>query len=193
MAVTNKPGRKPTTPQQAEDIVENVNDIKPDGAAESDETKDRYVVKQLDPAMYVTVKNGFNGTLVYKSKKTGERFVWPQFGDEQDIELQELKAAKNNAKSFFENNWFLFDDPAVVEWLGMSKFYKHTMNVGGFDHILTRSADEIAKTIPELTDGQKKTLAFRAKQMIEEGKIDSLKVITVLEDNLGVQLIEREK
>jgi len=155
------------------------------------ERKQAFIVKELDPTMFVTVKNGFNGTLVYKSKRTGERFVWPEFGDEQDIELQELKAARNNAKAFFENNWFLFDDPAVIEWLGVSKLYKHTKDVDGFDKILAQDADELVKTIEDLTPGQKKTLAFRAKKLIADGTIDSVRVITTLEKNLGVELIER--
>ena len=141
--------------------------------------------------MYVTVKNGFNGTLVYKSKKTGERFIWEAFGDEQEIELAELKAAKNSYKAFFVNNWFLFDDPEIVEWLGMNQYYKHALNSASFDKLFEKTPDEIEKTINELSGGQKKSVAFRAKQLIAEGTIDSIKVINALEKSLSVELIER--
>lgn len=149
------------------------------------------VKKELDPSMYVTVKNGFNGTLVYKSKKTGERFIWEAFGDEQEIELAELKAAKNSYKAFFVNNWFLFDDPEIVEWLGMNQYYKHALNSASFDKLFEKTPDEIEKTISELSAGQKKSVAFRAKQLIAEGIIDSIKVINALEKSLSVELIER--
>lgn len=154
--------------------------------------KEQYRVKKnLDPNMYVTVKNGFNGTLVYKSKKTGERFVWSEFGDEQEMELNELKSARNSFKSFFINNWFLFDDPEIVEWLGVSQYYKHALTAKNFDKLFKKSPAEIEKTIEELSVGQQKTVAFRAKQLIEEGIIDSMKVINVLEKCLSVELIER--
>ena len=149
------------------------------------------VKKDLDPNMYVTVKNGFNGTLVYKSKKTGERFIWSSFGDEQEIELAELKSAKNSCKMFFINNWFLFDDPEIVEWLGMSQYYKHALNSASFDKLFTKSPDEIEATVAELSNGQRKSLAFRAKQLIADGEIDSIKVINALEKSLSVELIER--
>ena len=42
--------------------------------------------KKIDPDQIVTVKNGFQGRLIYKSPRTGERFVWEGFGDEQDME-----------------------------------------------------------------------------------------------------------
>ena len=158
----------------------------------SEQEKCSYRVKKdLDPNMYVTVKNGFNGTLVYKSKKTGERFIWQAFGDEQEMELSELKSAKNSNKAFFINNWFLFDDPEIVEWLGMSQYYKHALNSKSFDKLFEQSPEQIEKAVTALSAGQKKSVAFRAKQLIADGKIDSIKVINALEHSLSVELIER--
>lgn len=156
------------------------------------EEKPTYKVKKdLNPTMMVTVKNGFNGTLVYKSKRTGEVFVWDTFGSEQEMELQDLKAAKNTYKAFFVNNWFLFDDPEIIEWLGMSQYYKHALNTESFNELFHATPDEIESTIRKLSDGQKKSVAFRAKQLIRDGEIDSIKVINALERSLSVELIER--
>lgn len=149
------------------------------------------VKKDLSPNMVVTVKNGFNGMLVYKSKRTGEVFVWDSFGSEQEMELQDLTAAKNTYKSFFVNNWFLFDDPEVIEWLGLSQYYKHALNTDAFNSLFTCTPDEIKDTVSKLSDGQKKSVVFRAKQLIQEGEIDSIKVINALEESLCVDLIER--
>lgn len=160
-------------------------------AEDSAEKKNYHVKKDLDPNMYVVVKNGFNGTLVYKSKKTGERFVWQSFGDEQEMELSELKSARNSNKAFFVNNWFLFDDPEVIDWLGMSQYYKHALNSKSFDKLFEQTPSAIKSSVSELSDGQKKSVAFRAKQLITDGTIDSIKVITALEDSLSVELIER--
>ena len=149
------------------------------------------VKKDLNPNMVVTVKNGFNGTLVYKSKRTGEVFVWDVFGSEQEMELQDLKAARNTYKAFFINNWFLFDDPEVIEWLGMTQYYKHALNSESFNDLFSGTPEEIKETVAKLSDGQKKSVAFRAKQLIQEGEIDSIKVINALEESLSIDLIER--
>ena len=141
--------------------------------------------------MIVTVKNGFNGTLVYKSKRTGELFIWDAFGSEQEMELQDLKAAKNSYKAFFINNWFLFDDPEIVEWLGMEQYYKHALNTESFNELFVSDPEQIEETIGKLSAGQKKSVAFRAKQLIKDGKIDSIKVINALEKSLSIELIER--
>ena len=174
----------------SEAIVPTEADVATPATTAVSEKKSYKVKKNLDPSMYVTVKNGFNGTLVYKSKKTGERFIWEAFGDEQEMELAELKAAKNSYKPFFVNNWFLFDDPEIVEWLGMGQYYKHALNSASFDKLFEKSPAEIEKTISGLSAGQKKSVAFRARQLIADGTIDSIKVITALEKSLAVELIE---
>ena len=154
-------------------------------------TRQYRVKKNLDPNMIVTVKNGFQGSLVYISSRTNEKFVWEQFGDEQDMDLQELKNARNSSKGFFENNWFLIDDPEVIEYLGVEKYYENALRYDDFDNIFTLSPDEIKYRISLLSRGQKRSVAYRAKQLIAEQKIDSIRVINTLEDSLSTELIER--
>lgn len=151
----------------------------------------RPTVKAFDPNQIVTVRNGFQGRLVYKSPKTGERYVWDGFGAEQDMEVSELRAARSSAKKYFINNWFMFDDPEIVEYLGMTQYYKFALDIDGFDSLFDKSPEDINKIIARLSNGQKKSVAYRAKQMIATGGIDSNRVIRALENALGVELIER--
>ena len=153
--------------------------------------KKQLIPKDIDPNQYVTVRNGFQGRLVYKSKRTGERFVWDSFGAEQDMELSELKNARNSNKKFFINNWFMFDDPWIVDYLGMKQYYRSAISIQDFDKLFEKPASELENVISELSDGQKKSLAYRARQLIAEGGIDSNKLISMLERQLGVELIER--
>lgn len=155
------------------------------------EEKKPMVPKEIDPNQYVTVRNGFQGRLVYKSKRTGERFVWDAFGAEQDMELSELKNARNSNKKYFINNWFMFDEPWVVDYLGMAQYYKFAVSIQEFDKLFEKSATEIGKIISKLSDGQKKSIAYRAKQLIAEGGIDSNRMIAALEKHLNTELIER--
>lgn len=157
-------------------------------------TKKQYKVKKnLDPNMIVTVKNGFQGRLIYKSKRTNERFEWEEFGDEQDMDLQELKNARNASKAFFANNWFLIDDPEVLEYLGVAQYYKFALDFNSFDDLFTKAPSEIKDTIDRLSVGQKKSVAYRAKELIADGIIDSIKVINALEESLSIELIDRDK
>lgn len=188
MATTKSKVSKTTTTQKSANAP-----VVDSGAnAQNVPSKKQYRVKNnLDPHMIVTVRNGFQGRLVYKSKRTQERFEWEGFGDEQDLELQELKNAKNSSKAFFSNNWFLIDDPEVIKYLGVDQYYKYALNYDNFDSLFENSPDQIKDMVSKLSSGQKKSVAYRAKQLISDGVIDSIKVITALEDSLSIELIER--
>lgn len=147
--------------------------------------------KDIDPNQYVTVRNGFQGTLVYKSSRTGERYVWDEFGAEQEIDLRELRNAKSAHKKMFENNWFMFDEDWIIDYLGVRQYYKHALNVEDFDSIFKMPPSAIAETIGGMSAGQKRSVSYRARQLIADGEIDSRKLIATLENSLGVELIEK--
>lgn len=161
-------------------------------AAEVSETTKKPVVpKEINPNQIITVRNGFQGRLVYKSKRTGERWSWESFGAEQDMELSELKNARNSNKKYFINNWFMFDEDWVIDYLGMRQYYKNSLNIQDFDQLFKKPVGEIEDIISKLSEGQRKSVVYRAKQLIAEEEIDSNRVINTLEKCLGVELVER--
>ena len=151
----------------------------------------RVAIKELNPHDLVEIRNGYQGKLIYKSKRTGETFVWDKFGDTQDMEVQELRNARSSSKAFFINNWFMIEDPDVVYALGLETYYKHAIKIEDFDKIFEMGPEELEATLSDLSDGQKRSVMYRAKALVADGKIDSMKIINVLEKNLGVELIER--
>ncbi len=149
--------------------------------------------KDIDVNQFVTVRNGFHGVLVYRSPRTGEIFEWDSFGAEQEMDLRELRNAKSSSKAFFINNWFMFDDEFawVIDWLGVRQYYKHFLSIDDFDSIFDRSPDQLRDIVSGLSDGQKRSLAYRAYELIADGRLDSLKLISALEESLGIELIEK--
>lgn len=164
------------------EIVETKSDVKHDK---------KIVPKEIDLNQYVTVRNGFQGRLIYISSKTGETFEWDSFGDEQEMELRELKNAKSSAKKFYINNWFMFDEDWIVDFLGVKEFYKHAVSIEDFDSLFTKSANELKKCLKDMSDGQKRSVAYRARVLIKDGEIDSMKTISTIEEVLGIDLIEK--
>lgn len=151
------------------------------------------VPREVDLGELITVKNGYNGKLVYVSSRTHERYVFDGFGDEQEIELRELRNAKSAAKTFFTNNYFMFGPEFewVPAYLGMARYYKNSIRPDEFEDLFNMPADKLRDRIEELNDGQKKAVNYMAREKIANGEIDSRKTIAMLEEALGVQLIEK--
>ena len=109
------------------------------------------------------------------------------------MELKELRNAKSASKKFFIKNRFMFDKDYtwVIDYLGVGAYYKNALNVDNFDEIFKLSPAEIEKKVAKLSEGQKKSVSYRARQLIKAEEIDSNKVITALEKSLGEAFIER--
>ena len=138
----------------------------------------------------VDVINGFHGKLTYIGKSSGAFVEWEEFGDSQPLDLKELKNAYASQKKFFKENWWLFDDPDVIEFLRAEEFYKNALNSDGFDDIFTKTPDEITDIVSNMSRGQKKSLGYRAIEMINNGELDSRKTIMALKEALGFELVE---
>ena len=87
----------------------------------------------------------------------------------------------------------MFDDEHqwVIDYLGMREYYKNSISVDDFDTLFDKPVDELKEILDSLPEGQRKSLAYRASRMNAEGLIDSRKVISLLEENLGVDLSDR--
>lgn len=150
------------------------------------------IPKHVDLSQLVPVYNGYQGWLIYKSPRTGEKIQWREFGEEQPVELRELRIAKAaTTKEFFENNWFMFDDEHqwVIDYLGVRRFYKNAIALDEFDKVFDKTPSEAKKMIARMSEGQRKSLEFRSRQLIESGDIDSRKMIAALEEAFDTELV----
>lgn len=200
--MANETATKSTTKSRAKKTAPAVGDVATSGEVVEKanvkidppiEKPKQLIPKEIDLNQLIPVLNGYQGLLVYKSTRTTEKFVWPEFGSEQTMELRELRNAKNTWKKYFINNWFMFDEEYawVVDYLGMGQFYKYALKIDEFDSLFTMSPDEIEEAVSKLSAGQKRSVSYRAKQLIAAGEIDSFKAIAALERSLGIELVEK--
>ena len=166
--------------------------LRPTSAPSADnKVTSRITQKEIPLNTLVEVRSGFHGVLTYESKKTGYKIIFENFGDTEYMELQELIAARNSSKKYFEKNWFLIDDKEILEFLNVDKYYKNAINVEDFDNIFNKSEKEIRNIINKMSKGQKEILINRAIRKIEDGTIDSRKIINALEEVLEVKLTDK--
>ncbi|MEF9983697.1 MAG: hypothetical protein RR806_03165 [Oscillospiraceae bacterium] len=139
----------------------------------------------------VLVKNGFYGRLVVHLPKAGYDIFFDSFGDEDYIELAELKTLRNSSQKFFSNGWIIIDDPDAIEFLMLESLYKNTLSIENLGEVLSLPLDEMEVKISAMSDGQKKSITYRVLELIDTGEIDSRKVIDMLEKALNTELVEK--
>lgn len=151
--------------------------------------------KRRKPSLKLTdsvlIRNGFHGTLVIKLPKSGFTVRLNEFGDEDYVELSDLKTLRGSSPKFFKNNWILIDDPDVIEFLRVGEFYKWAISIEEMDTLFDMETKDLIERVGKLSDGQKKTLVYTALEKIESGALDSRQKIKALEEALGVDLVEK--
>lgn len=139
----------------------------------------------------VECRSGVAGCLIYKSLlNPGYTVEWNDLGDVQEMEYRELVSMRGNQRRFFEENWILIDDPAVIKKLGVERYYKNSLTTDDFEEVFTMPAEKIKEVVPTLPGGTKDAIVAEAKKKIESGELDSRSAIKALEDSLSVELEE---
>lgn len=135
----------------------------------------------------VECRSGVSGNLIYKSSlNPGYVVEWSGLGEIQEMEYRELVSMRGNQRRFFEENWILIDDPAVIKKLGVGRYYQNSLSTDDFEDVFNMSADEIKEIVPTLPGGTKDAIASEAKKKIDSGELDSRSAIKALEDSLDV-------
>jgi len=146
----------------------------------------------------ISCKSAVRGTLEYHSKRVmGYQVVWDDFGDEQFVELQELVSMRNTDLRFFKDNWVVIDDSdeytanEILKFIRVDQYYKDLIDIDNFDSLFNEDPKIIKEKISKMSSGLKDTIGIRAKQLYNNGVLDSRSRIDALEESLGIELTVR--
>jgi hypothetical protein len=144
--------------------------------------------KDLDRNMMVSCRSIVQGELTYVSRKTGLETSWANFGDEEYIDLGELMTMKAGQPKFLNNPWIMIDDQDVVEYLGLKAMYDKIVAVDQLDEFFYKQVDEMIEILKKAPKGTRKLIADTARVKVEDGSLDSMRIIKALENELTIDL-----
>jgi hypothetical protein len=152
-------------------------------------------IQRFDKYDVVDVINNYHGKLVYVSSVTGYAYEWEEIGEIQQFPVEELINMRNSQVGFYRNNWIEFDKEISEElkrFLHVEKHYENSIRADEFEELLKEPTDVIAERVSKMPNNAKDNFARFAAQMIEERKLDSLKIIDAIEESLGYKITESE-
>ena len=136
------------------------------------------------PCLSVTV-----GELTCESKKSkGIYYRWLNYDDIEEVEYQDLVALRSSRSKFLYNPQFIImDGELAAEW-GLTEVYSAFLGFDSPDELFSLPANQLAKKLKSAPQGLKESIKDVAGQYMREGRLDSLKVIDVLDKELGTDL-----
>lgn len=184
------------TDEQVEIIKQSIGGVQKDEVKAKAETKVEDIKKpkawKPDLTRMICIKNIAKSKLIYKSKRQlGYTIVWEKRGSLNYMELGEFINLKNSDMRFITEPWIRImeeDEVEILKYANVYQYFKSIIEIDDVDALLRLPFDKFCSKFDKLPDSFKKTVAERAKDMIANGELDSIKIKKYIEQQLDVEL-----
>lgn len=122
------------------------------------------------------------------SGKSGQYYVFENFGDECEIEYQDLFALKSRRSNYIYAPLFVIEDEELLEnprWKDVAQFYDEKVFSEDIDAVLNLPVSSFKKALEALPKGLAKALQVKVAEKIEDGSFDSLSKIKIIDEVYG--------
>ncbi|MNH66536.1 hypothetical protein D3C73_185690 [compost metagenome] len=149
---------------------------------------ERKIKQRLDENLLVPIASNVDGVLVYKGQRSGQVWKFSNYGDEDVMELSELRSMLSSSRAFLEKGWIKVLDDEVIEYLNLQRFQKNVIDREDVEYILDQSPEQIEQSI-KAANVNTKTLIFGfAREKFLNGELTDYHTIKAIEEGLGQPL-----
>lgn len=125
----------------------------------------------------------------YKDSKTLDFYEWKNIGDVEEIPFEVLKNMYRNNRGYFKNLWIKPLDERVIEKFRLRKLYESHEKVINIENYTMDNIVDICEEIHKLPNSSKLSVLALIRNSVDEGKIQDIRIIKLLESNLKISLI----
>ena len=197
MATTTTPkkrtvSKKTTTPVEEQVVIETP-EVEQQPVVEEQPKAPAPVVEQVQPRQFNqhdlilcrSVTAGWLGC----GGKSGQYYIFENFGDYCEIEYQDLFALKQRRSPYIYSPLFIIEDDELLDnprWADIKKFYdEQVYTKEDIDEVLNVPNNKFEAALKALPKGLAKSLQVEVAKRIEDGTFDSLRKIKIIDDVFG--------
>ena len=150
--------------------------------------------KKFEPTDLIPCTNIFAGTTVMVGNKTNNVYTWEGIGVTEYVEYQDIRSECLNKRSIYvyEPLIIVEDTDFVDEFPTLKQMYGNITSVEELKDLISNgSEDELRTAIEELPMGYRNSMRNIASTMIQEGDLDSVKKIRIIDELMGTELCEQ--
>lgn len=158
-----------------------------------EETKVKEDKKAVAPKTYsssdrIPCQSVTAGKLIYYSTKTSERYEWSNYGDISEVLYEDLLSMKSAKSNFLYNPLFVILDEELLaqpSWKKIKELYEQVEVVDDAEDYLNQSPEKLRELLQNAPEGLRNTIKVTASQMIDNGELDSIRKVKILDEILG--------
>lgn len=145
--------------------------------------------KEIDRDAWVTVMNYTDGRVEYSSKRTGAELVFSEFGQTDEIQVQDLITMKNAHSRYLREPWLIVLDDDVANFLGLGEIYENILDAEDVESFFNLSVDKMEEILLKSPKGVVQTIVSMGIKKIESKELDSISTIRLIEKIAGIELV----
>lgn len=162
------------TPDTAASVKKS--DAAPSSPALKDDTKIK--VRSLVPSVY------------YTCLKTMDSFAWEEVGDEQEMTYMQIKTMKAKHPRYFTEKWLLICNDEILKKLNLVSVFSAKITSSDMKKFYGSDLGAAKELLSGLSDSAKAGLVKKVTDAVKNGKIANVKMIRLLEEQLGIELMQ---
>lgn len=157
-----------------------------------DVAESKATVRKFEPTEPIECVSVTAGRLMMIGRKTGNLYDWMNCGDTAYVEYQDLKAEMLVSNSpIMYDPMILINDPEVYscpEFAKLSGVYKDALTAEEIDEFFNLPIQQFGSKLKKLPKGIQNTIKSIAAEKLENGTLDSINKIKILDATLGTDL-----
>lgn len=149
---------------------------------------ERKVFDASEPIMCTSITAG---ELIMIGKKTKNVYKWAEYGDRTEIEYQDLQSAKLTKSQYIYSPLIMIDNEELLNtWPDVQNVYNKAMSAGeDITELFNLDNPTFERVLKGLPVGIKNTIKTMAYSMVEDGTLDSLRKIRIIDEVLGTDIM----
>lgn len=137
----------------------------------------------------IKVMSGTDGVF-YKSDVSRKIWHFEKFGQIESIPYGELVTILNRFPNYFRDGLFIILDKRVQEEFNLTELYKNIITPKSLDELFEKDFNELETVVRNLPEGMKLTFINKVQEMYENKKLDSIRVVEMIENEFGFSLAD---
>lgn len=130
--------------------------------------------------------------IVYYQSPSGAKYQWEGYGDIKEIPYEEVRSMLVSHSKFLFEPWLLIDDNELMETAQFKKALGDIKaaydDMEDMHEFFSRNVDEIREKLISAPRGLKQYIAFNANKYIDDGTLDRVSVVRIVDEVLGTNL-----
>ena len=144
--------------------------------------------KKFSPDELITCRSVTYGTLLGEGRKTKMLYTWSGYGDEVEVEYQDLLSWKSTKSQYLYAPHFVIENDELLEqWKDVREIHDKVKQID-CDKFFDLPPEKLRIVLMNLPDGYKITVRNMANAKITNGELDSIAKIKVIDEIFGTDL-----